>query len=154
MIRRARERDAQGILDCLRTAFEPYRASYAADGFADTLLAADTIRRRFEEMTIFVATDDSEEVVGTIACAVIAAREGHVRGMAVRPPWHGRGVARRLLEAVESELRSKGCARVSLDTTEPLKRAVAFYEKNGYRFSGRVTDFFGMRLYEYVKPLP
>ena len=35
----------------------------------------------------------------------------------------------------------------------PLQRAIRFYERNGYRPSGRVADFFGMPLFEYVKPL-
>jgi len=29
-----------------------------------------------------------------------------------------------------------------------------FYEKHGYRRSGKVSDFFGMPLVEYVKPVP
>ncbi len=28
-----------------------------------------------------------------------------------------------------------------------------FYEKHGYRRSGRITDFFGMALHEYGKEL-
>ena len=56
-------------------------------------------------------------------------------------------------EPAESELSSMKCSRVTLDTTEPLQRAVCFYEKHGYRPSGRVTDFFGMPLHEYVKQL-
>jgi len=28
-----------------------------------------------------------------------------------------------------------------------------FYEKNGFRRSGKVTDFYGMPLFEYVKTL-
>ena len=31
--------------------------------------------------------------------------------------------------------------------------AIRFYERNGYVASGRVGDFFGMPLYEYLKPL-
>jgi hypothetical protein len=42
---------------------------------------------------------------------------------------------------------------VSLDTTEPLRRAMRFYERNGYQRSGKVTDFFGMTLIEYIKEL-
>jgi N-acetylglutamate synthase-like GNAT family acetyltransferase len=33
------------------------------------------------------------EIVGTLACHVINADEGHFRGMAVLPGWQGRGVA-------------------------------------------------------------
>lgn len=150
-IRRATERDAEGILDCLRSAFEPYRAAYTAEGFTDTVLTSGSIHQRFDQMSVFVATDEAGQIVGTIGGAVIARGESHVRGMAVRPSWQGRGVAEKLLETVESELAERGCRRISLDTTEPLKRAVAFYEKNGFRSSGKITDFFGMRLFEYVK---
>ena len=48
----------------------------------------------------------------------------------------------------------KGCSLVTLDTTEPLERATRFYEKHGYRLSGRVSEFFGMPLFEYVKVRP
>jgi hypothetical protein len=43
--------------------------------------------------------------------------------------------------------------RISLDTTEPLTRAMRLYEKNGFCRSGRVSDFFGMKLFEYVNVL-
>jgi ribosomal protein S18 acetylase RimI-like enzyme len=69
------------------------------------------------------------------------------------PSWQGRGVGDRLLEAVEADLRRRECSIVSLDTTAPLQRAIRFYERNGYRASGRVSDFFGMPLFEYVKRL-
>ena len=81
------------------------------------------------------------------------AREGHLRGMAVLPEWQGRGVAEKLLQTAEQELASRQCARITLDTTEPLQRAMRFYQKHGYRPTGRITDFFGMPLHEYVKQL-
>jgi len=34
-----------------------------------------------------------------------------------------------------------------------LERAMRFYEKHGYRRSSKVSDFFGMPLFEYVKTL-
>jgi ribosomal protein S18 acetylase RimI-like enzyme len=152
-IRRATNADAQGILDCLRVAFEPYRASYTPQAFADTVLTPATVHQRLAAMSAFVAVSESGEIVGTIGCNLISPDEGHIRGMAVRPDSQGSGIAKRLLDAVESELRQRGCGRVSLDTTEPLQRAIRFYEKNGYRASGKVADFFGMPLFEYVKPL-
>jgi len=142
--------DAPGILDCLRTAFEPYRESYTPDAFADTVLTPETIRERLASMAVFVAESGGGQIVGTIGCAARGG-EGHIRGMAVLPSWQGRGVAEKLLEAAESDLRARGCSRVSLDTTEPLRRAIRFYGRNGYRASGKVSDFFGMPLFEYVK---
>ena len=153
-IRRATPADSQGILDCLGAAFEAYRNSYTPDAFADTVLTLDTLQRRLATMCVFVAVSDSGEIVGTIACQVVHPGEGHIRGMAVRPAWQGSGVAAELLESVESELRDKECLRISLDTTEPLRQAIRFYEKCGFSPSGKIADFFGMPLLEYVKTLP
>jgi GNAT superfamily N-acetyltransferase len=74
--------------------------------------------------------------------------------MAVRPAWHGVDVAGKLIRSVETELRDRGCTLISLDATLPLQRAMRFYEKHGFRRSGRIGDFFGMELVEFVKTLP
>jgi hypothetical protein len=50
-------------------------------------------------------------------------------------------------------LRARGCERITLGTTLPLQAAMKFYEKNGYRRSANIADFFGMLLLEYVKHL-
>ena len=104
-------------------------------------------------MTVLIAVDAQDHVVGTIGSALVSPSEGHLRGMAVPTQWQGRGIAPRLLDAIENHLRNKGCTRISLDTTEPLQRAMRFYESNGYHRTGKVTDFFGMPLVEYVKDL-
>lgn len=150
-IRPASNADAAGILQCLAEAFEPYRESYSVAGFLDTVLTPETLAQRLKSMTVFVAVTQSGTVVGTVACSVIDQEEGHLRGMAVRTGWHGTGLAQRLLDRAESELRARKCSRVTLDTTAPLQRAMRFYERNGFRRSEKTQDFFGMPLFEYVK---
>ena len=152
-IRRATPADAAAILECLRSAFAAYRERYTPAAYADTVLSTGTIRERMASMALFVASTSGGEIVGTIGCQVASPGEGHLRGMAVLPPWQGHGVAADLLTAAEAELRNQRCARITLDTTEPLERAMRFYEKYGYRRSGKATDFFGMPLFEYVKIL-
>jgi ribosomal protein S18 acetylase RimI-like enzyme len=102
-------------------------------------------------LCLLVAVAESR-IVGTIACGVTAS-EGHLRAMAVLPDWHGTEVAAALLHEAENDLRQNNCTVVRLDATEPLKRAIRFYEKLGFVASGKVPDFFGMRLYEYSKRL-
>lgn len=148
----AAPQDAEGILECLRVAFEPYRAEYSAAGFDDTTLDRKSLRRRMRNMTVLVARDDSGAVIGTVAFSVQHG-EGHLRGMAVRPEQQGRGVGKQLLRIAERMLLSQHCRRVTLDTTVPLQRAMRFYERSGYRASGRVSEFFGMPLYQYEKLL-
>lgn len=172
-VRKAKPSDSQGILECLQEAFEPYRSRYTPEAFLDTTLTAETLQHRLATMSVYVSVNNSGRIVGTIGCQITNPKidndnasqdntgrdkagnnnEGHLRGMAVLPACRGSGVAGYLLNAAESELRDKRCSRITLDTTEPLQPAMRFYEKHGYRRSGRVTDFFGMPLIEYIKTL-
>lgn len=149
-IRRATLADSEGILECLQEAFEPYRKNYTELAYLDTVLTPETLRMRFSEMQVLVATDVANRVVGTIAYKV-SHREGHIRGMAVRPRFQGLGVARALLTQAESDLRELQCRTITLDTTRPLQRAISFYERSGFRRTGEVSPFFGMELFEYRK---
>jgi ribosomal protein S18 acetylase RimI-like enzyme len=150
-VRKATAADAPAILACLAAAFEEYRGQYTPGAFADTVLDPQRLQVRLREMCLFVVVAEGN-VTGTIGYA-LNGREGHIRGMAVLPEWQGKGLPSALLEAAEHELRRKGCEYVTLDTTAPLQRAMRFYEKNGYRATGKVVDFFGMPLYEYSKVL-
>ena len=149
--RRATVEDLPGVLSCLHEAFAPFRENYTAAAFADTVLTAQTLEGRFRAMPIFLAEAANQQIVGTVACQSLNAGEGHIRGMAVRSAWHGRGVAQKLLEAAERELHACGCLRITLDTTKPLERAIGFYQKNGFHSTGVVADFFGMDLFEFAK---
>ncbi len=151
-IRIANPDDSAAILACLQEAFAPYRDAYTPGAFADTVLAPETLAARFTTMIIFVATTPEGSIVGTIA-ASMNGEEGHLRGMAVKAAWQGGGIAQQLLDAAESLLRSRGCSRITLDSTAPLVRAIRFYIRNGYKFTGRVQDFYGMPLHELAKDL-
>lgn len=151
-IRSANAEDSAAILRCLGSAFEPYRASYTPGAWLDTVLTPEALEQRLTSMEVLVAVSPQEGIVGTLALGVNGS-DGHLRGMAILPAWQGRGVSSALLLAAEAELASQKCSRITLDTTEPLERAMRFYEKHGYRRSGKVTDFFGMRLHEFLKEL-
>jgi ribosomal protein S18 acetylase RimI-like enzyme len=149
-IRQATAVHAVAILACLRAAFEPYQTVYTPAAYADTVLTPESLFRRLEEMTVLVTLDRSGTVIGTIAYKATGNGEGHLRGMAVLPQCQGQGIADQLLERAEEELK-ENCSRITLDTTEPLERAMRFYERHGYHRSGRTRDFFGMALIEYGK---
>ena len=152
-IRSATAHDCEGILRCLALAFAPYREAYTPEAFLDTVLTPETVQTRMAEMSLFVAAAESGDVAGTIACKVMGGGRGHLRGMAVRPEWHGTGLSGRLIDAAEQYLRESGCKTITLNTTEPLTRATRFYEKRGYRPTGKFGQFFGMSLFEYSKSL-
>jgi GNAT superfamily N-acetyltransferase len=152
-IRRATSRDNQGIRNCLSCAFATYQHFYTPAAFEDTVLTPELLKQRLRTMSVFVADINSGQIIGTIACSRVSQLEGHLRGMGVLPEWRGRGVAKKLLDSAENELKQFGCERITLDTTEPLVSAMRFYEWNGFRRTGKVSDFFGMRLIEYAKEI-
>ena len=128
-IRKAKSEDSPGILACLREAFEEFREGYSPESFLDTVLTRHDRRGRGQ----FRGRASS--------------------GMAVLPAMRGSGIAAQLLEQAEAELGRFRCARVTLDATEPLLRAMRFYEKHGYRRSGKTKGLYGMLLIEYQKTL-
>jgi GNAT superfamily N-acetyltransferase len=150
-IRNANPEDGEAILACLAAAFEKHRDQYSAEAFADTVLNSETVQSRLRAMHVLVAVSEGG-IVGTIGYSAHGT-DGHLRGMAVLPDWQGTGVATALLQTAEAELLRLECQSVTLDTTQPLTRAIRFYERHGFSPSGRISDFFGMNLYEYVKPL-
>ena len=151
-IGRATPADCQGILRCLRSAFASYESDYTRAAYQETVLRPETLDRRLHDMCVLVAVRKSE-IVGTLAYDVTPGGDGHLHGMAVIPEWQGRGIASRLLDQAELELRANRCRRSTLDTAAPLERAISFYRSHGYSATGRQSDFFGMPLFEYSKPL-
>jgi len=143
--------DAGAVAGCLAAAFASYKTAYSPSAFADTVASEQGVRLRIQQAHVLVAITCGN-VVGTIS-ARIRGNHGHLRGMAVLPEFRGTGLAADLLTAIETWLRARGCAEVTLDTTEPLMAAMRFYENHGYHRSGKIADFFGMPLIEYVKPL-
>ncbi len=153
LIRPATDLDDEAILHCLAAAFAEARDRYTAEAYADTVLTPEALAARRRHMTVLAAVNPEGHVIGTVAYEAVSAEEGHIRGMAILPAHRGHGVAQTLLDHAEQGIRAAGCRRVSLDTTSPLQRAIALYERNGYRPTGKVTDFFGMDLFEYAKDL-
>jgi len=153
LLRLAREEDAPGIAACLTAAFNRYRALYTPSGFTDTTLNPDTAIRRLTEMNVYVAVNKEDQIIGTVSWLRIKPEEGHLRGMAVSPEHQGGGLADRLLDRVETDIREAGCRIVSLHTMDFLKRSMRFYEKRGYQRTGKTTDFFGQPAHEFIKNL-
>jgi ribosomal protein S18 acetylase RimI-like enzyme len=65
------------------------------------------------------------------------------------------GVGRLLLEAAEETARRRGASELRLEVREDNARAIALYEKSGYRRSGFRPDYYadGAPALRYVKSL-
>jgi ribosomal protein S18 acetylase RimI-like enzyme len=151
-IRRATATDGDSISSCIAESFAEFKEFYTASAFADTVPTPAQVLERMRHMSVYVATDSAEDVLGTLAVS-IHEPHAHLRGMAVRPQSRGGDIARRLLLAVEQDLMQAGCVKITLGTTLILVRAIRFYRNHGFTPSGLISDYFGMDLHEFEKTL-
>ena len=86
----------------------------------------------------FVASDPSGGRL--LGCAGWRAHgaDAELKRMFTVPQARGRGVARRMLTAIEESARERGCKRVILETGDRQPEAIALYVKCRYE---RIEDF-------------
>ena len=85
----------------------------------------------------FLVAYSGDELLG---CAGWRAHgpDAELKRMFTVPAARGRGVARRVLAALEDSARERGCKRVILETGDKQPEAIALYLKCGYE---RIEDF-------------
>jgi GNAT superfamily N-acetyltransferase len=112
---------------------------------SDPSKVSDAEVRWYLDDAIFLISEDEAGVQG-FACA--NTRTGLVWALFVDPAAEGRGHGGRLLDALCDGLAAAGLVQAHL-TTDGGTRAAAFYERRGWRCTGRV---FGGEL-AFVLPL-
>jgi GNAT superfamily N-acetyltransferase len=138
----------------LYLAFEPDRALYTPQAFADTVRTAAVFEQRIiaPDIDVFIAERENE-IVGTVCAKVIESDELYFFSMAVKPEGAGKGVGYLLLQRIESIAREKGCRTVSLETCPFLTRAISVYERFGFVKTDRERDYGGNIVLEMKKYL-
>jgi [ribosomal protein S18]-alanine N-acetyltransferase len=69
--------------------------------------------------------------------------EGDVATIGVAPRSQGRGLGRRLLEALTAEAVRRGCTQLFLEVRVDNAPAIALYESAGFERQGRRRDYYG-----------
>ncbi|HPI47882.1 MAG TPA: GNAT family N-acetyltransferase [Hyphomonadaceae bacterium] len=62
--------------------------------------------------------------------------------IATLPVARGKGVGRRLMDALERSAMKRGCDRLRLEVREKNRPAIALYESLGYRRIGRYENYY------------
>jgi GNAT superfamily N-acetyltransferase len=120
----------------------------APGAFADTFAEAAALPERdWRAMArtgaIFIASAGPEPVGVAAGVSRAAPAERGLGAMWVAPPWRGAGAAPMLAGAVIAWARSEGAARLMLWVPADHPRARAFYERQGFRATGRSRPFPG-----------
>ena len=100
----------------------------------------------------FLIAREGQTVLGCVSLKSIDATLGEVKRLWVAPAARGRGIARRLMEEVETFARSAGMTELRLDTNSALTEALALYRSSGWEPTAPftkafpATDWFAKRL--------
>ena len=122
-LRRARRRDRAGALTVDGRAFEPFWR-LDVGGLEEALTATPSTRFRVV---------DGERVVAGYVIAGRAGRRGYVQRLAVDPALQGRGIATALVVDGLRWMRRRGVERAVVNTQVGNARAVALYQRLGFR---------------------
>ena len=78
-----------------------------------------------------------------VGCGGIAFDSGfaELKRMYVRPAVRGNGVAQALIEKLEAEARTRGYARLTLETGDVLNAAMRLYQRSGFRPCAAFGDY-------------
>jgi GNAT superfamily N-acetyltransferase len=131
VIRAARADDLDPVVDVFLACWTTSYAAFDPPAM-DRDRATALWRAALAASTAFVADDDA--VVGVARCSVADAR---VDSLYVHPHAQGGGLGARLLEACVDQLRGAGARTASLWVFAPNAPARAFYERQGWRPTGR-----------------
>ncbi len=133
-IRKATLRDVRRMAELEQTCFK--------DGYPEALLAFFITSPRH----VALVAEIGGVVIG-MAVGELERKEhklvGHVWTIEVLPPYRNRGIGRRLLEALESELKARGAVECYLEVRTDNKPALHLYEKLGYERLGVLRDYYG-----------
>jgi GNAT superfamily N-acetyltransferase len=100
-------------------------------------------RAMIRDAAIFIATTEGPPAGVVAGLHRASALERGLGAMWVAPPWRGRGVAATLAAAVIAWTVSEGAATIGLWVPDDNPRARRFYERQGFRATGRRKPFPG-----------
>ena len=84
---------------------------------------------------IFMAVTSDDQVVGTCAVMIAASKtRGELAKMAVHQHFQGLGIGRRLAQAAISWGKSMGLEKITLESNQRLRAALALYESLGFAY--------------------
>ena len=118
--------DAQRLIAALNAEL---RARYPEDGVNYFRLDPDEVRAG---RGAFLVAYTGGQAVGCGAVRRIEGNACEIKRMYVEPEMRGRGIARRMLEALEAEARNLGALRLVLETGTRQPEAVALYTTAGF----------------------
>ena len=124
--------------------------SYLATSFSEEKQRAEI---QDPDRVVWIAVASSNQAIGyaimrrgTRSNGITGERPAEVQRIYADRAWHGHGIGAALMAACVEQARAWGCDELWLAVWERNPRAIAFYEKSGFRKVGRQTFMLGKDL--------
>jgi N-acetylglutamate synthase len=99
-------------------------------GRSDTL--AEIEKKIARDPDLFIIAESDVAILGSVIGG-FDGRRGLIYHLAVAAPFRGLGIGSRLMDAVESRLRAKGCLKCYLLVTSDNSEAEGYYQHRGWQ---------------------
>jgi GNAT superfamily N-acetyltransferase len=121
-------------VEAIRALFQEYAAWLRIDlcfqGFPQELAGLPGVYAPPRGRLLIAHSD--QEAAGCVGLRALGETVCEMKRLFVRPSYQGRGVGRRLAEAVIREAQTIGYSRMVLDTLPSMHGAIALYESLGF----------------------
>ena len=88
-----------------------------------------------------IDTDKDNLIMAYAGCWVLG-NEGHITNVAVDPDYQGQGMGRKLMEKLVEAVKPLGVDSMTLEVRPSNTRALALYEKLGFKRVGRRPKYY------------
>lgn len=103
--------------------FEEYREELEEQCYSDYMQ---------DNGKLWIAVDEDENVIGTIAIKQHNENEAELKRLYVRKDYRGKGLSDELYENLIMQAKENNLKRIFLGTYEKLESAIKFYKKRGF----------------------
>ena len=142
VVRKAKLREADKIHEVLKQAFARLEGrGYSTEAIETATVDVEEINKRMRLGGHVLLAELGNEIIGTIT-GFEEHKSMRICSLAVHPDYQNRGVARQLMEHIETIARKKGCNKLFLCTAWSMKEAIRLYEKLGYMREGYLRGHF------------
>jgi N-acetylglutamate synthase-like GNAT family acetyltransferase len=134
-LRPARDSDSESVIDLIGGVFAEYPGCVL-----DVDLEEPELRAPASSFTRFFVAEEAGRIIG---CGGLQDRGNgtiELKKLYLKAEVRGRGLARELVELIEDHARSVKAARIELWSDTRFVAAHGFYERMGYRTTGRSRD--------------
>lgn len=80
----------------------------------------------------FFLAKENDQIIGMAGCLRLNRTEGLIKRFYIQKDYRGKGIAQELLDLIINSAREMKLIKLVLDVSIDNKRAISFYERNGF----------------------